>query len=431
MARARSNVTRSDDVKNSLEELNLDIRAGGIDQDLLDFDRLEPMRYRTIPRLLGFLGAGRNGHRQNHRNVRTASDENGRNCFNPRIVKLLTQSYLEEQVLGYVSRFPERCPSELTPVYEFLEMIRFDGDFVKGQTLHFGSRLEYFRMAQKIRNEFGIARSGSSSECFSSFEDIARLEKDLEEDEPVDFLRQCLALRLPDCRHIYKMWCCFKTHAQLAAFACEVSIYGDQDFNLSLELLCGNFFEALEDSSPSWAQLRRYLTRERRIHRGLATLFGAEIPQGRVDEALSTLIKFLGRCIPSLIEYVHGHGPSKLETVVAALKLLLDRGASLLFRDLDETCGLETSSLSKLLELRYRCFDFSLVEFFPYICCPLAHEGYAVRFDNWRVVRLSCLAARSVRNLEKRSIPNVLRPSVRMHQELHTAIRTRILSKIL
>ncbi len=97
---------------------------------------------------------------------------------------------------------------------------------------------------------------------------------------------------------------------------------------------------------------------------------------------------------------------------------LLDRGASLYFRDPDS----KMSSVVALVAFNdYHVDYFPISAFDRYLCCPLDyHSAKLTHFDPHRLAPLSCLAARRIPPSEIGvKLPIRLRSFIESHQELH------------
>lgn len=334
-----------------------------------------------------------------------------------RIIRFLARLHLEEQVLVYLSRFPGIYPEEMARAYELLEMIRFDEFLFWQPGSRVSSRLEYFRVAQKIRNEHGITRPEPQGDCFNSFEHIARMEEDLRVDEPAEFLHQCLALKLIDEHHAERMYKSIRTHAQLISVDYDVSFYGHDD--LRTRIYFAEAFTQIDASEPNWIQLRRFLAEPFLLHEDLSTLFGAIIPKENLDEALSCLLRY---CIESIIiHYSEDILSTRVSTAVSsAVRLLLVRGARLQHRVCYEDGGYWRPSLLWLLTLGALGVDLSPTEFHRFVCCPIMPKIQRVKFDNRCPPRLICLAARVLANLGMESPIYEARLAIRYHSELQS-----------
>lgn len=338
----------------------------------------------------------------------------------------------EERTLCFLSIDPETYPEHTAWMYELLEASWFESDATDVRS----PQLNFFRMAQKIRDEHGITRENSSLPCFKSLEDIILLEKKLADDDPVDFMVQCvlLAKDMPT----ENMYFCLRTFSLLEAFHEEMYQLG----RLDEQSYVYQFGILLEESAliPPWCQLEKFLElsstlviRDEIDNPAMLVLFGAEIPRRKIDEAFRIVTDYLIRCFGVLCkEGFYGelfyeritskHTAAALET----LRWLLSKGARLDFRAPHEILHFEQSSLGALVELADLVPIFPLEELFPFICCPLAIEEGELGFDRFRPARLACLAARSVGALKKCSpLPNSMRSWTRMHQELDLHLKNK------
>lgn len=350
------------------------------------------------------------------------------------------------QVLRYLSIHPEKTPEGRASTCEVLEASRFEFD--SGiETPH----LKFFRMAQKIRDEYGISREDSSLACFTSFEDIKRLEGKIANKDPEDFLVQCLLLAEDMCPA--NMYPCLETFSQLASFHEMSHRLGRLDDHCTQSY--AQQFEQLmmAGMTPPWQLLEKYLEQSEELvylpktsTYAVETLIGVDIPFKKIDAALRRILDYLLRCFGLIccerIHDVRGAGgitATETEAAVRVLRLLLDRGAELHYREPHDILNCEQSSLGALIELADVVPTFPLEKFLPYICCPLVVTDDELQADGSRPARLSCLAARSVGASEKLSrVPNNYRPWIRMHQELRlrladeswrfAAIRERVLT---
>ena len=151
-------------------------------------------------------------------------------------------------------------------------------------------------------------------------------------------------------------------------------------------------------------------------------LCGADILDEELDEALNCLLNNYVRFRCLSIRLRHNFNRLLAEDVTF-LKRLLDRGASLWFREADE----RSSSIAALLE-RVRDMEgyFSLSEFSPYICCPLFNEvGHReISIDSHRLAPLSCLAAGKIpRSQDVSEVPRELRFYIEAHRELQFQLK--------
>ena len=439
--------TQAERLRHSLENLSLDLRRGLLDQSLellLSFHQ----RHLCIKNVLGFVAKSQAGKvarlgdfwdcSVEYESTGGANVSYSNETPNFGIIIGLAQCNAENQMLAYLSRYLKLFPELIASAYESLEMTRFHHCIDCSQRRpRSRSRLESFRMAQKIRNEFGCERQDSPSTCFSSFEDIIRLEEQIAEGDSADFLLQCIKLELVDDRHVDQMYRTFSKHSHLAKFQDAVSALEGPERHLYTMAYCRRFMK-LENSTPTWSEVAKFLERfsfnmldGSEIDRSVGQLFGFEIPGGELGKAFILLTNSYLRSFnehpPRSAPFragsarIRSHGTG---TIVTALKYLLDKGVSLYCRGEVESLRRELSVVAILIELARTIPGFPFSDFVPYICCPLMMGGCKVEFDRTRPAPLFCLAARDPGVLDRDSgIPMKLRLWIKMHQEVANMIR--------
>ena len=134
-----------------------------------------------------------------------------------KIVELLSELGLEEQFFVYLSRFSEPPCGGLARAFECLQVPSIVRRKHDGDCAHFClvQELNHFRLAQKLRDEYGSARSKSPSNCFQCFEDIVELERSLFGGDRVPLVVECCELKLVNLDETYCMFDCASTSAQL------------------------------------------------------------------------------------------------------------------------------------------------------------------------------------------------------------------------
>ena len=189
----------------------------------------------------------------------------GKSIPNRSILELLSQLGLEVQLFAYIFRFAGPFRREIVQALESLQMSIFidrrdHGWFWPGLCLE--PVLNYFRMVQKIRDEYGLSRLNSPSGCYRSFEDIVELERSIDGDDIISLIVQCGHLKLIDEQHTSSIYRCASTFSQLAsvfealnAFKCAHSWYVDVRFACQFESLA----RRLRDEKPEWRALDIYL----------------------------------------------------------------------------------------------------------------------------------------------------------------------------
>lgn len=331
------------------------------------------------------------------------------------------------QVIVFFSRLCEPSPEETASIYELLEVSWFEGDVTDALS----PRLTFFRLAQMERDAHGITRKNSPPGCFNSMEDIIRIEKKLLDNDKVDFMVQCILLTQDiGKREVYPH---ARTFSQLESFHEEVYRLGklDDECQRAYVFRLEELFER-GPSIPTWYQLKIFLersttlvVREETGQPAVGTLFRAEIPIKKIDEALRMILNYLLRCFTESCRTGLHARIRQVRAAVQGLKLLLEKGARLDFREPHDVFHCEQSSLGALIELADLVPMLPLEELLSHVCCALTFEEGELRFDKSRPERLSCLAARSVGSSETPSrVPTEMRPWIRMHRELKLLLTT-------
>ena len=127
------------------------------------------------------------------------------------VIERLAKLGWEEKVLAYCSRLP---PSHLSPMArtsEILQMMPSDDarhrfPLEPLRVLRPRDYLNYFRLAQKIRNEHGVRRKNSPTNCYKSFGDIISSEQDIGRNSYFVFMLQCIDLKLVGLTHAHRMY---------------------------------------------------------------------------------------------------------------------------------------------------------------------------------------------------------------------------------
>lgn len=344
------------------------------------------------------------------------------------IVESLARLGLKEHLFAYLFRFPRPYPEEMAVVSEILQMNPFNWKFRRtsngARSMSSRQPLNFFRLAQRIRNEHGTVRQNSPPECFGSFGDIRDLERAIKAGSVVDFVVQGIRLEVVDPRHLGMMYGCTSSLAQLEALHEEITAVGGEDLRDYAAASFGMQFRTLStgvlDSPPSWREVRKYLRMAPYFNPGDEIIFGAEILEEELDEAMNCLLNSVMRVS---VEDDGFYSVFLTDKTVQILKELLDRGASLFSRNPGE----EKSSLGALVEFAdVIARDLPLSEFSSYICCPLVRSDLGVTFDARRLARLSCLAARRILPSTIDSEPfGKLRPFIEAHQELQSQLGVR------
>ena len=151
---------------------------------------------------------------------------------------------------------------------------------------------------------------------------------------------------------LLKMYQFIRTHSQLITLHRGLRSLGKHSCITHL----GNErrFETFQSSPlPAWSQLNMFVSESNIFLYGIGMLFGAETPHRKLDEAFRQVSDYLIRCYP------HSEG----RVAAKALKLLLDRGASLDSRAPHDILNCERYPLSALIELDQPVRGFPLRNF--------------------------------------------------------------------
>lgn len=420
-------------LRDQLDMLSSELRAGTIDSILAAYiSRRDHLSLTEISSLLFFLAQERRYaappplHLSAHRSSQETNSPPDVEFPNRNITEYLSRLGLAEQIFAYFSRFPGPFPEETVLVCERSQLNPYDAfsnHFRREGGLRAQEKLNYFRLAQRVRNEHGVTRMSSPSSSFNSFEDIIESERKIEQGDTVDFMLKSVEANLVAPRHLISMYHSTTCYLQLEALHEGVTRLRGRSMG-EIDRLFAEKFESLlvnwSGPSPKWPQVKKYLKATDYLESGSDKIINVEIPDEELDEAVCCLLNCLVRVFLSH-GMVHLHrfvGIDRALTpeAIQMLKRLLDRGANLLFKDPGE----ELFSLSALLKLaQISLCQFPLSEFSPYICCPLTYEDRVIRFDKFRPAPLSCLAAKAVCPSENaRRLPGTLCSFVERHHEL-------------
>lgn len=337
---------------------------------------------------------------------------------NEEIVELLIRLGLDEQLVAYYSRFFGSCPKAVPRAFERLQVNILDPPDgpvrAPDRRIRFevgaGYRLDFFRLAQRIRNEYGTTPGTSSFRRFYSYEDIIDLERKF---DAVDSLIQGDAIRPLTCRNLAVVYKKTSSFSQLETFHDAVSALADRILRQSVaDRLYSTQFSRLlmRGLEPKLRDFKRYLKVCGRIDWCASYTFdtiGTAFVEETPDEALNFIINRIGYIAPTYVDTV-------LE--------LLQKGANLYFKDPDE----KRSTLVALVTLCQRS-ESQASKLAPHICCPMRYRGGKVNFDDRQVAWLSCLAARKASQGDDliRRLPSKLRYFVEAHQDLERELSRR------
>lgn len=346
----------------------------------------------------------------------TQDPDDAKSLPDKRIVEYWARVGLEKKVFAYLSRFGRFNPEQMALSFEFLQKIPLDGTLSHRSEMpsgiQAGCKLNFFRLAQRIRDEHSTTRKSPTSCCFRSFQEVIELERRIDGNHCVEFIVQCLTLKLVDWRHVPHLFESTSSLSQLEALQTALVRYPDV-WHLSQHSYAKRFGELKRRElrrSLSWKELQKFLKTINCLVPEDAEFLTEEVLVENPDEALN--------CLLNIMHLIFGSEGFPTDNFVRILKLLLKKGASWYFRDSDDECSSLTAFVShvKLVPIR------SLSEVLPLICCPLDPDGrscHKLNFDNYLVAPLSCLAARRIRpSCNEAELPVKLRPFVKTHQEL-------------
>lgn len=401
-----------------LEKLRIDLRTGVMDSVLLAYFaeiRGNLNNYNAddeplVRNLLAYLKRYHNiTRRPNTRSLRRT-----RRCF-AEIIELLARLGLERQLFAYLSRFPGHRLARTARAYEYLQVVPLDEDLHQilgtGTGIRPTDRLNFFRLAQRLRDEHGIARSNPIPNCFQSLEDIIELEDRIELKNPQEFMHQCLDLTLVDGRHIEKMYKSMWTYSQLDTLHEKILRLIVRSSATLREPAVRSFAERFEELitiqpslSPIWPELKVYLKLESSTYPGHEIIYCSDIAN-KVE---------LTELLNCVLNYSRVHFENSSSETTFLVKTLISLGADLQYKEQPQ----HVSSLEGFLELAEKQIGvFPLRAFHPHICCPLMWAGERIAFDNRTPSDLGCLAARQIPfDTEDERIPVNIRALVCFHQ---------------
>lgn len=348
------------------------------------------------------------------------------------IVEYLARVGLEEQLFAYISRFAGAFPEGLAAAFEFLQANLFNSRLYrilgKQTGLTPSSRLDWFRLTQRIRNEHGIQRENSPPDCFHSYEDIVDLERKIKCQDAMDFMFQCMALRLVDVRHVKALYESTSTFSQLCVLHEALPRHAGIEKWHGDCLFLEQFWRVgsqRPDPTFSWQEIRTYMRISHFIDTADKWTFNTQVMEEVPDEALNCLLNSLVRISGDRDDPYRRlcDRAIDIDEIIDFLQSLLANNASLVFRDADE----DMSSLAAIVVLANRVtVEQSVLGLLPFSCCPLAYDGSKVSFDPTQPAPLLCLTARSIPLSEAGpGFPENQRPLLEAHHELQVLLGGR------
>ena len=160
-------------------------------------------------------------------------------------------------MFAHLARFPGPLLERMARACEYSQAKTFDyhsHSRPEGLSRPFpGNWMNYFRLAQKFRDEHGSQRLHPAPDCFHCFGDIVQLEKIIEDHDDVGLTVQCAALGVIDSRHFSHLYEWTWNFAQLSTVHEILERLDDMDelFNSRLE----NPEDNGEDEQPAWRNL--------------------------------------------------------------------------------------------------------------------------------------------------------------------------------
>lgn len=411
--------------RDKLRKLSSYLRTGAIDEVLAAFIGLHQWReFRTVEDLLRYV----EDHRRWRRGLspfarlrapaflrRFVRTRKSNEPPNEGILELLAELGLEEQLGAYSSRFFGSFPESIAGAFDRLQAYfpALPAELPNRDlwwNLRAGPAFNFFRLAQRIRNEHGVTRGTSAANCFCSYEDIVESERELGNGNAIGLMMQCDALDLLKNEHIISMYWNTSSFSQLEKFHDAARVVGGKSsfWRGPIGLYREQFRKLIEEGlDPEWRELKTYLKTSANIKWDATYILpriGSGILVGNADEALNCLLNRLA---------MECSDPGCLTDTVL---LLLKNGANVYFRDVAE----EQSTLVALIISCISCMETQLSLASPYICCPIRPHGWELEFDGCRVPWLSCLVARKVfwGNDSIAKLPLRLRAFVEAHRDL-------------
>ena len=166
---------------------------------------------------------------------------------NRKIVELLSQIGLEEQLFVYLPRFRGPPCGGLPRAFECFKVSsrvrrKRGGDWSHFCPVH---ELNHFRLAQKLRDECGFSRSNSPSNCSQCFENIVELEGRIFGGDGVSLVVEACDLKSIAWVHMGGMFECASTLEQLMTVFDGVSRSCGEPFQRTANFYFEQRFDAL------------------------------------------------------------------------------------------------------------------------------------------------------------------------------------------